>query len=100
MALCVGSANIYCLGDAISGPNSLRFTTKDRNQDLWPSNNCPKGQKGGCWYHRCHAGADPTGPYLRGASDTVSPGVTWKGFEGQNYSSMKIMKITIRTKND
>ena len=77
--------------------NSLRFTTKDRDQDISTSN-CATKYKGGWWYDDCHS-ANPNGLYLGGATDQYATGITWSSFRSQHYS-MKKMEIKIRKNND
>ena len=69
----------------------MKFTTKDRDNDVHNGKNCALAFKGGWWYKRCHA-ANPNGLYQGGSN---AQGVTWSLFRGQNYS-LKRTEIKLR----
>lgn len=82
-------------GDSFSNLNEMKFTTKDRDNDVW-HNNCAESFKGGWWYSNCH-GANLNGLYLNGYHNTYADGINWKTWRGYNYSlpevDMKIRRI-------
>ncbi|XP_022790924.1 techylectin-5B-like [Stylophora pistillata] len=72
-------------GDALLSLNrpirNMKFTTKDRDNDVDNSKNCAV-YKGGWWYNYCH-NANPNGLYQGGGH---AQGITWESFRGQDYS--------------
>ena len=60
----------------------MRFTTKDKDNDVENGKNCALAYKGGWWYNGCH-NANPNGLYKGGG---YAPGITWVSFRGQGYS--------------
>ena len=69
----------------------MRFTTKDKDNDVGTSGNCASWYKGGWWYNYCH-NANPNGLYKGGG---YAQGITWVSFRGQGYS-LKHTEIKIR----
>ncbi|XP_027041941.1 techylectin-5B-like [Pocillopora damicornis] len=82
-------------GDALLSLNkpirNMRFTTKDKDNDVKSSGNCALNNKGGWWYNSCH-NANPNGLYKGGGN---AQGITWGSFRGQGYS-LKHTEIKIR----
>ncbi|TDH06392.1 hypothetical protein EPR50_G00132950 [Perca flavescens] len=83
-------------GDSLSYHNGQKFTTFDKDQDLY-SGNCAKLTLGAFWYNICNI-ANPNGVYRWGADSTVQGvGVDWPTWKGFNYSlksiSMKIRPV-------
>ncbi|XP_072230065.1 microfibril-associated glycoprotein 4-like [Leuresthes tenuis] len=90
-----------CCGDLISGVFSMflsrrmKFSTFDKDQDIWSSGNCAKSFLGGWWYEKCH-NANPTGVYRWGADKTLyAVGVDWQRWKGYDYS-LKAISMKIR----
>ncbi|RMX47536.1 hypothetical protein pdam_00002182 [Pocillopora damicornis] len=58
-------------GDALLSLNkpirNMRFTTKDKDNDVKSSGNCALNNKGGWWYNSCH-NANPNGLYKGGGN--------------------------------
>ena len=80
-------------GDSLKGHNKQKFTTKDRDNDLYKNNNCAIFYKGGWWYNKCHS-SNLNGLYLSGAHTSYANGVNWKHWKHFHYSlSFTEMKI-------
>jgi len=64
--------------DALSYSSGAMFTTRDRDNDEWPSRNCAARTGGGFWHRRCtecdvnSVGGDKPGAHFFG----------WKGLPG------------------
>ena len=71
--------------------SNMKFTTKDRDNDVNSNYNCASHFKGAWWYNACHA-ANPNGLYRGGGS---AEKLTWSPFRGQGYS-LKHMEIKLR----
>ena len=78
--------------------NGMQFTTFDRDNDKWSSNNCARSpyRQGGWWYSNCGY-SNLNGLYLSGQSD--SDGVAWYHFNATatswftlRYSDMKLRR--------
>ncbi|XP_072229675.1 microfibril-associated glycoprotein 4-like [Leuresthes tenuis] len=81
-------------GDSLHLHNGMKFSTFDKDQDIWPGN-CAKSFLGGWWYWKCH-NANPTGVYRWGADKTLfAVGVEWKHWKGHDYS-LKAISMKIR----
>uniref|UniRef100_A0AAY4DJV0 Fibrinogen C-terminal domain-containing protein n=1 Tax=Denticeps clupeoides TaxID=299321 RepID=A0AAY4DJV0_9TELE len=80
-------------GDAMSSHNGMKFTTYDRDQDVWEKN-CAGHFMGAFWYAACHT-ANPNGLYI---PDSGSPHgsvyASWLPWKGNGYSLKNIsMKL-------
>ena len=71
----------------------MRFSTKDKEQDLEPNQNCAQVYTGAFWYDACHL-VNINGGYLEGQNDKYAKGTVWQGFKGYWYS----LKTTQMTK--
>ncbi|KAK7933770.1 hypothetical protein WMY93_004666 [Mugilogobius chulae] len=81
-------------GDGLARHNNMKFTTFDKDQDIW-ENNCAKSYLGGFWYDKCHS-TNPNGIYRWGADATIyAIGVEWKLWKGHDYS-LKSISFKIR----
>ncbi|XP_070846635.1 microfibril-associated glycoprotein 4-like [Chaetodon trifascialis] len=81
-------------GDGMKRHNGRKFSTFDKDQDVW-SNNCARSFLGGFWYGSCHS-ANPNGVYRWGADKTLyAVGVEWKEWKGHDYS-LKAISMKIR----
>ena len=69
----------------------MRFTTKDKDNDVDNGKNCALAYKGGRWYNYCHD-ANPNGLYKGGGR---AQGTTWGRFRGRGYS-LKHTEMKIR----
>ncbi|KAM4524852.1 microfibril-associated glycoprotein 4-like isoform 1-T4 [Odontesthes bonariensis] len=81
-------------GDGLLRHNGMKFSTFDKDQDIW-SGNCAKSFLGGWWYDQCHS-ANPNGVYRWGADKTLyAVGVEWKLWKEHDYS-LKAISMKIR----
>ncbi|XP_035993324.1 microfibril-associated glycoprotein 4 [Fundulus heteroclitus] len=89
----LGSFTGGTAGDSLSSHNSMKFTTFDKDQDMW-NKNCAQHYLGGFWYNTCQY-ANPTGMYApHGAIGFENVHVIWHAWKGWNYSLKNIaMKI-------
>ncbi|XP_056266087.1 microfibril-associated glycoprotein 4-like [Pseudoliparis swirei] len=82
-------------GDSLMEHNNMKFTTFDKDQDVWDKN-CAQHYLGGFWYGACHS-ANPTGMYApKGgiAHESVVNG--WQSWKGPNYS-LKTIAMKMRS---
>ncbi|XP_048018073.1 microfibril-associated glycoprotein 4-like [Megalobrama amblycephala] len=82
-------------GDSLSYQNGMKFTTFDKDQDLWKNNCALQHNMGGFWFKDCDH-TSPTGLYLWGKEDdSVHFGPHWHHWK-KNWKSLKAitMKIT------
>lgn len=78
-------------GDSLAYHNTMKFSTKDRNNDASSSNYCTRTYTGGWWFKNCHY-AYPNGLYL-GKSGNVWGGVLWYGFTKKKSLKFIDMKL-------
>ena len=79
-------------GDALtSRHNNMAFSTKDRDNDIWSSNNCAVQYTGAWWYEHCHS-SNLNGQYLGDKSD--QRGAVWSSFI--NSLSLKFPEMKLR----
>ncbi|XP_030018879.1 microfibril-associated glycoprotein 4-like isoform X1 [Sphaeramia orbicularis] len=81
-------------GDSLSPHNGNKFSTFDKDQDVWHKN-CAKSFLGAFWYGACHR-ANPNGVYRWGADGSIhAAGVDWYHWKGYDYS-LKAISMKIR----
>ncbi|XP_061565163.1 microfibril-associated glycoprotein 4-like [Cololabis saira] len=81
-------------GDSLEYHNGNKFSTFDKDQDVW-SDNCARDHLGGFWYYACHH-ANPNGLYRWGVNSHVyADGVEWHSWKGWYYS-LKTISMKIR----
>ncbi|XP_034049305.1 microfibril-associated glycoprotein 4-like isoform X2 [Thalassophryne amazonica] len=81
-------------GDSLAHHNGCKFSTFDKDQDIW-SKSCAKVFYGGFWYGSCHY-ANPNGVYRWGSDKSVyATGVVWATWKGYYYS-LKSIHMQIR----
>uniref|UniRef100_A0A3P9M400 Fibrinogen C-terminal domain-containing protein n=1 Tax=Oryzias latipes TaxID=8090 RepID=A0A3P9M400_ORYLA len=91
----LGSFTGGSAGDSLVGHNSMKFTTFDKDQDMWEKN-CAQQFLGGFWYNACHT-ANPTGMYAPvGVIPFDNVHVTWHAWKGSSYG-LKTMAMKIRS---
>ncbi|XP_068711514.1 ryncolin-1-like [Montipora foliosa] len=79
-------------GDSLSSHRGAPFSTKDSDNDSWPSN-CAVSYKGAWWYTACHS-SNLNGVYHHGKHSSHADGVNWYAWKGHYYSVKKAeMKI-------
>jgi len=71
-------------GDSLEYEHQMKFSTKDKDQDLW-SKNCAQEFTGAFWYKDCSQ-VQINGQYLKGPNDQPRKGITWYTFRGHEYS--------------
>lgn len=80
-------------GDSLTYHNDRPFSTKDRDNDVYPDN-CAARFKGAWWYGECH-NSNLNGQYLRGTQTSYADGVNWESGKGTHYS-YKITEMKFR----
>lgn len=81
-------------GDSMSAShNSMKFSTRDQDNDIEGDAFCAQDYTGAWWYGRCHE-ANLNGRY---GDDSYAKGITWKSWKGYHYSLKKTaMKVKPR----
>ncbi|XP_067312809.1 microfibril-associated glycoprotein 4-like [Pseudorasbora parva] len=85
-------------GDSLSYQHGMKFTTFDKDQDLWEGGSCAsKWSMGGFWYNNCDH-TNPTGLYYWGKDDgTLVTTVNWYYWKNARKSlksiTMKIRRV-------
>ena len=78
-------------GDSITRHNNMTFSTKDRDDDGWSSNNCAVQYTGAWWYNDCNH-SNLNGKYLGDKND--ERGARWGHFKGS--LSLKFTEMKVR----
>jgi len=87
------AGNSMAPGDSQSNLVGQAFTTIDRDNDKWASDNCSKMYKGAWWYNACHK-VNLNGEYKNTAS---GQGVNWVDFAGATVS-LKFTEMKFRSR--
>ena len=83
-------------GDSLTYSNMMKFTTKNKDNDLNGSN-CAKAFSGAWWFKDCfrvHLNA----PYSLSSSVSTWQGIIWNDFRGNQYS-LKLTEMKVRRHN-
>ncbi|XP_071123463.1 microfibril-associated glycoprotein 4-like [Mytilus edulis] len=80
-------------GDAMNTHNGHKFTTMDKDNDMY-TDNCAVLYKGAWWYNSCHH-SNLNGLYLKGSNTTYGEGINWYQWRNQKYS-LKTTTMMIR----
>ena len=91
LPLFVGNAS-----DALGYHRGMPFSTKDRDNDKWSSNNCASIYKGAWWYNSCQH-SNLNGLYLNGKDDCQ--GMRWLSWPEGSCYSVKKAEMKIRPKD-
>ena len=78
-------------GDSLSGHSGYKFTTKDRDQDIW-SKNCAVSYIGAWWYTRCHS-SNLNGNY---GNKAFADGPVWNSWKGYHNPMEKTQMAVSR----
>jgi len=78
-------------GDSLAVHNNIAFSTKDRDNDRWSSNNCAVRYTGAWWYNACHS-SNLNGQYLGDKHDYR--GARWYHF--RRHLSLKFTEMKLR----
>ncbi|XP_073844236.1 ficolin-2-like isoform X2 [Musca autumnalis] len=81
-------------GDSLKGHIGLKFTTKDQDNDNYPSN-CAVSFMGGWWYGACHV-SNLNGHY---GDAQHGRGINWYSFSG-HYNSLTYSKMMLRRRRN
>ncbi|XP_066271241.1 techylectin-5B-like [Branchiostoma lanceolatum] len=81
-------------GDAMTYHNSQAFSTLDNENDSHGNLHCAQSYKGGWWYNACYR-ANLNGLYHPEPQHSLSDGITWYQWKGDNYS-LKQTEMKIR----
>ena len=77
--------------DSLTYHNNMGFSTKDRDNDRWSSNNCAVRHTSAWWYNHCYA-SSLNGKYLGQKND--DRGIMWHHFS--RYLSLKFTEMKMR----
>ena len=81
-------------GDSLAGHNNMKFSTKDRDNDVYSAGNCAGVYTGAWWYSACHS-SNLNGQYLGNKAD--DKGARWSGFRGA--TSLRFTEMKLRPTN-
>ncbi|XP_048588394.1 fibrinogen C domain-containing protein 1 isoform X2 [Nematostella vectensis] len=83
-------------GDSLSIHRGMAFTTKDREHDNFPPDNCAIHKTGAWWYNSC-SNSNLNGKYFQGG-EALHNGINWSTWKGYEYS-LKRSEMKIRPAN-
>ncbi|CAC5368642.1 Fibrinogen-like protein A,Ryncolin-4,Angiopoietin-related protein 7,Angiopoietin-related protein 1,Ficolin-3,Ficolin-1-B,Ficolin-2,Ryncolin-1,Tenascin-R,Fibrinogen-like protein 1,Angiopoietin-1,Tenascin-X,Fibrinogen C domain-containing protein 1-A,Tenascin-N,Ryncolin-3,Tenascin,Fibroleukin,Fibrinogen C domain-containing protein 1,Techylectin-like protein,Ryncolin-2,Techylectin-5B,Microfibril-associated glycoprotein 4,Fibrinogen alpha chain,Ficolin-1-A,Fibrinogen gamma-B chain,Ficolin-1,Fibrinogen C domain- len=66
-------------GDSLKFHNEMKFSTKDKNNEIKPGR-CAQDYQGAWWYNHCHT-SNLNGAYLGGQHSSYSNGIIWESME-------------------
>ena len=94
------NTSLSTLKDSLSGHNGHPFSTRDRDNDIYPGN-CASLYLGAWWYTKCHSsnlnGYNYNSGTLAHNSTFYAKGITWNnGGEHDNYFSWPKVEMKIR----
>ena len=72
----------------------MKFSTKDKDQDVINNFDCAQKYTGAFWYKECHH-VNINGQYLGGQNDQYARGLIWRDFKG-HYYSLKTTQMKFR----
>ena len=85
-------------GDSLSYSNTMKFSTKDRDNDQHSSHHCAQGAKGAWWFKSCfhsHLNA----PYYNNPTTAATwHGIIWYAWKGKDYT-LKFTEMKVRRNN-
>ena len=82
-------------GDSFGPHHGYKFSTKDRDYDVYPRS-CARAFHGGWWYYNCHK-SNLNGRYLNGPHSSSAGSVNWYAFRRHNSLRKTEMKIRPRS---
>lgn len=89
---------VFFVGDCFTAGtqviNSMKFTTKDQDNDMDASKNCAILYPSGWWHRACHC-SNPNGLYLAGDTKIFGKGITYKPWL-THYYSLKTILLMVR----
>ena len=83
-------------GDSLSFNNMMKFSTKDRDNDV-DGGNCASRHSGAWWFKNCYH-AHLNAPYFRSSSVSMWQGINWYAFKGDRYS-LKFTEMKVKRHN-
>ena len=81
-------------GDSMAYHNGMKFSTRDRDNDLSDSGSCANRFKDAWWYKVCH-NSNLNGQYLFGPITSYADRVIWYHWKG-HYYSLKYSEMKLR----
>ncbi|XP_053379845.1 ryncolin-1-like [Mercenaria mercenaria] len=82
-------------GNSLSNHNGMKFSTVDRDNDIWSTDNsCAKKFKGCWWYRSCYR-SNLNGVYHNTEEDPDQDGIVWSNWKGFR-KSMKFVEMEFR----
>ena len=88
---------LLCKGDSLRYHRGKRFSTRDQDNDGWPSSSCAVRHKGGWWYGWCGY-SNLNGHYYHTGNytSTFDDGVVWYDWKGDWWYSLRSTEMKIR----
>jgi len=84
-------------GDSLTYHRGYKFSTRDQDNDVRPSESCAVKFKGAWWY-KTFLRSNLNGLYLKGNHTSFANGVEWKHWTGYRYS-LRFTEMKIRPFN-